>query len=358
MHIVKFLLKLLYIPFKLLPHTEKVTMISRQSNEITLDFSLLKAELNEINPSLPVVVLTKKLEKNYITYAFHMLVQMYHIATSKVVVLDGYCIIASLLNHKKGVRFIQIWHALGCIKKFGYDAIDTEEGSNHKTAEIMRMHANYDIVSCASEATAKLYARAFNVSEDSVKIWGMPRVDYIKNLRSRKTEILKEYPHLRGKKIILYIPTFRKNQAVQITDLIKAVDLENYHLLVRLHPLDDTCVNEAFVLDHKYSTYELIEFADYIISDYSAVAIEACILNKPLYYYLYDFESYKVSRGLNMELYDGMESIICKDGIDLMYRIQSEEYDYSAMHRFRNKYIQTLEFSNTKKLAEEILARV
>ena len=73
-----------------------------------------------------------------------MLTQMYHIATSKVVVLDGYCIAASVLNHKPDTKIVQMWHALGTIKKFGYQVLGTEEGSDPDVARIMRMHKNYD----------------------------------------------------------------------------------------------------------------------------------------------------------------------------------------------------------------------
>ena len=45
---------------------------------------------------------------NKIGYVFHMFIQMYHISTSKVVVLDTYCIVASVLKHKKETKIIQI----------------------------------------------------------------------------------------------------------------------------------------------------------------------------------------------------------------------------------------------------------
>ena len=48
---------------------------------------------------------------------------MYYLATSKVCVLDGYCIPASILKHKKKLKIIQIWHASGAIKKFGYQIL-------------------------------------------------------------------------------------------------------------------------------------------------------------------------------------------------------------------------------------------
>ena len=58
------------------------------------------------------------------------------------------------------------------------------------------------------------------------------------------------------------------------------------------------------VVDKKYNTFDLLRIADYIITDYSAVAFEASILNKPIYFYVYDIEDYKKTRGLNIDLLD------------------------------------------------------
>ena len=38
----------------------------------------------------------------------------------------------------------------------------------------------------------------------------------------------------------------------------------------------------------KFSTLDMIKVCDYVITDYSAVCIEASLLNKPVYFYLYD----------------------------------------------------------------------
>ena len=66
--------------------------------------------------------------------------QMKHaIATSKVLVLDSYCIAASILHHRKSLKIIQMWHAMGGYKKFGKSILDMEEGSSAKLADVMVM---------------------------------------------------------------------------------------------------------------------------------------------------------------------------------------------------------------------------
>ena len=53
------------------------------------------------------IMLCKKLNikdhESAIDYGLHMLVQMYHLATSDVAILDSYCIAVSVLHHKKSL---------------------------------------------------------------------------------------------------------------------------------------------------------------------------------------------------------------------------------------------------------------
>ena len=136
--VFKFLMNFIYKLFKLFKTKNKITFISRQSNNISIDFKLLVEEIKKESPNSKIVVLNKELNKSIISkiiYFFHMFAQMYHIATSKVVILDGYCIMISVLKHKKDLKVIQIWHALGSLKKFGYSTLGKNDGRDSKLSE-------------------------------------------------------------------------------------------------------------------------------------------------------------------------------------------------------------------------------
>ena len=97
------ILKAIYAPMKCLKTKNKIVYISRQFNSPTLDFIKLKEEIQTIDSSVQNIFLTKRIEKglkNTIFYLFHMVRQMYHIATSKIVIIDTYCIAVSVLQHK------------------------------------------------------------------------------------------------------------------------------------------------------------------------------------------------------------------------------------------------------------------
>lgn len=350
-----------YCVFKLFPKECKVVYISRQSDDIPLDFCLLYKKIEQIDHRIKQVVLTKKIDRGIIgklKYVGHMFTQMYHISTSKAVVLDGYCITASVLKHKVGTNIIQLWHALGAIKCFGYQTLDRPEGRISDLAKSMKMHANYNYVICASRETAKVFSEAFNTPEDNFRILGMPRVDYITGEPDKNQSILEKHPEYKGKKTILYIPTFRKNSTLVLQDLIGSVDVEKYNLLIKPHPLDRTIIEQQFSIEEEYSTYDLMKFADYIITDYSATAIEASLLDKPILFYLYDYDQYVDDRGLNIDPFKEMPKATSCDVRDLINIIEKNQYDYNELQDFRNKYVETAGFSNTEKIAELIVSLV
>lgn len=341
--------------------TNKITMLSRQSNNINIDFRLLKEEL-EKNDNIEIKILCKMIPDSLpgkIKYCFYTLKNMYHIATSKVCIIDGYNIPISSLKHKEGLEVVQVWHAMGAIKKFGYQVLDKGEGSNSKVAEIMNMHANYTCVTCTSKATRIIYSEAFNTDLDKIQVLGMPRIDYLlgrnDEINYKGYEIIKEYPKLNGKINILYVPTFRKNAKINLENLINNIDENKYNFIVRLHPLDKTEVDEKYKIDSKYSTMDLLKIADYVITDYSAIAFEALVLDKPVYFYLYDIDKYNELRGLNMDLFKEMKNSTKTDFKDIINSIENNEYDFEELKQFKNRYVETSDNKNTERIVNYIL---
>lgn len=179
-NILKWILNIVFLFFKVFPVKKKVTFISRQSNQITEDFLMLKNELKISAPDTKLVFLCKKLEGNILDkllYCFHMLMQMYHIATSQVVILDSYCICISILKQRKSLTVIQIWHALGSLKRFGLSIVGEGEGSKKAVAEAMDMHKNYSYILTSSNVCLQYFAEAFGYDHKQMKVMSLPRVD-------------------------------------------------------------------------------------------------------------------------------------------------------------------------------------
>lgn len=350
--IVIFLLNFIYFFLKLLPTRNKVVMISRQSNSETLDFKLIREEIQKHN-EFKVVVLCKKLEgkenaklKSLLLYGFNMLKQMYHLATSKVAILDSYCICVSVLKHKKSLKVIQIWHSVGTMKKFGYEILDQEEGSSSKMASVLKMHKNYDVVLCGGEGYVDDLSRGFNCDKKIIKIIPLPRIDLLidKNYVSNvKNNVYKKYPKLKNKKNIIYCPTFRKNETdlkKHIDDFIESVNYKKYNLIIKLHPLSKIEINDKRVFTvHEFSSLEMIMVSDYVITDYSCILYEAGILNKPLYFYAFDYDEYNKSRSLNLDYRNDLPGVVSDDINEILDNIDSSKYDMIKLNKFIKKYV-------------------
>ena len=161
---------------------------------------------------------------------------MKQIASSKVIIIDGYNIVVSVLKHKKNTKIIQLWHALGAIKKFGYQSIGYEDGINKKIAIALCMHKNYDYVISGSKEMNLFFAHAFDVPIEKVKDIGTPSADYLlKENKSMVKKLFDKYPQLKKKTNILYSPTFRSDGTDNIEEVISAIDTEKYNLIITFY---------------------------------------------------------------------------------------------------------------------------
>lgn len=357
----RFFLNFIYCFFKLLPIKKQIVFMSMQSNSPSLDFRLLKQEIEKQNNAIRLVFLCKKMESalskkiDYIKYVFGMIgyvfKSMYYLATSKVCITESYCVPISLLKHKKELKVIQIWHASGAVKKFGYQCLDTEEGKSKEIADLMCMHQNYDYVIAPSQITKKIFSEAFHIEEDKIVNLGLPRLEYITNKKYDKSEeIYRKYPELKNKKVILYVPTFRKGKQVDLSEILDyPLDKEKYQLIIKLHPLENAKVPEEYTISPDYTSYDLIKIADYIITDYSILSIEASILEKPIFLYLYDLEDYAHNRGLNVDLRKELKTFTTKKFSDIICKIEENDFDMQELIDYKNKYIQ-VETNNTIKV--------
>lgn len=364
------ILKIIYSILKIFPTKNKITFISRQSNNINIDFELLINDLNERYSNYKTIVLTKKIEGNIfnkIKYVFHIFRQMYHIATSKVVVLDTYCIPISILKHKKNLKVIQMWHALGSFKKFGLSIKDKKEGNSTKLINIMKMHQNYDYIFCSSKECSKNFAEAFGYSVDKVLAYPLPRLDLYKDKTYKKdttNKIYDKYPSLKSKKNILYAPTFRidgagrhKSKSIDnVKKLIENIDFTKYNLIIKFHPLSDIVLNDKRVIcDKNIKTSDFLFVSDYVITDYSAFVYEASFLSKPLFFYSYDIDEYIKNRDFYLDIKNDLPGLMTGDSKLIIDSIDKNTYDLHKVKQFSKNNIKKCHDSYTKDINNFII---
>lgn len=356
LRLAKLALGLIYLFLRPFPIQNKVVMLSRESDTPPIDFLLLEEELHRISPETQVLFFCRKMTKrtNPVTYCIFLLKSLYHIATASVAVTDTYSIPLCVLKHKKELKIVQIWHAVGAVKQFSYQCLDRPGGHSSQMAELMCMHRNYDYILCTSEATREVYAQAFRTPKEKILTLGMPRVDYIQrpdpDIRER---YLAQNPKLRGKTLALYLPTFREGLDEGVSALVTAAKCyeEEIALLVKPHPLSRFELPKENKTAPGWSTYDLMKVCDVVITDYSASSLEASLLHKPIYFYLFDKEEYLRTQGLNIDPERELPLACFRQAEQLMKSISLGGYDLGALEDFRSRYIETADRNNTQDIA-------
>lgn len=356
--ILKLGLRLLYAPIKLAKTKNQIVYLSRQSNDKSIDMILLEKEIKKISPETEQVFRLRMIPEKLgdkIKYCISIIGDMYYIATSKVAILDTYSITVSCLKHKNDLKVIQMWHALGAVKKFGLQSVGTKEGRDEKISRVMCMHENYDYVLAPSKAAAKFYMEAFGCDASKMKICSLPRVDELFTDNGSSVNFYRENPDLSQKKIVLYLPTFRDREAFVANELmVEFEDMgDDYHLIISPHPLFSKInVKEEFSYKGNFSTYELLKVADYVVTDYSACAFESSILMKPTYFFVPDYQQYVSERGLNVDLKNEMDFATFENAAELCSAIKIMPYDFDRLYAFKSKYVENTNANNTEILAK------
>ena len=166
---------------------------------------------------------------------------------------------------------------------------------------------------------------------------------------------------MRGQKIVLYAPTFRDGEQMpEIEPLITAAEKMGMLLIVRLHPLDRERLERRRVLPKfrecpEFGTFTLMAVADAVITDYSAISIEASLIKKPVYFYVYDLERYKETRGLNFDPLAEMPHCAFTKAEPLVDCILHTPYDYEKLTAFRKEFVETDDTNNTQRCVDLIM---
>ncbi len=355
-----------------LPVRRKVVFLSRQSDIPSRDFILLAEELASRDPELEIVMRCRMVGRSAgsrLASIVPILGQMFHLATARACVVDGYVIPVSVLSHRPSLFVVQLWHALGAIKRFGYQTLDRPGGHSRRIATAMRMHRNYDLVVCSGSATVPLFAEAFGVDRSIVLPLGMPRIDYLRAhaqeatadpvppgvaaLRSRFAVLADP-----ARTVVLYAPTCRRAGGGRYQEVIERFSGPGYALIVKPHPLETASVDGPHVVQAGgVDILDLLPLCDVVITDYSAVAFEACVLGLPVFFWVYDIDQYEAAHGLNIDPLVEWPQVSSRDLGVLADRIEGGVRYPDVTRALAERYVSAAP-GCTGRIAQAILDRV
>ena len=108
------------------------------------------------------------------------------------------------------------------------------------------------------------------------------------------------------------------------------------------------------------TTEELMVCSDMLITDYSSVFFEYLLLDKPVLFYVPDFDKYKEKRGFYLN-FNKLPGRIVKDKKNLKYNIKEALFDDDMSEQredFKTKYMNGCDGKATKRIMDYIEGQI
>ena len=256
---------------------------------------------------------------------------------------------------RKGQTVVNLWH--GC----GYK--DKEE-----TAQKWIEMNPCQMALVPGKVFIETKSKFWGCDKSIIQPIGYPRYDLLKTESPNAKQLAAE---LKGnaEKLIVWMPTFRKSaktdypeaniqsqydlpllQSDEQLKQLNAFCAEHHMILcIKRHPLQvkyscesmslsHICFisNETFV-SHQAELYSFLPYTDALISDYSSIAIDYLLLNRPMAFALEDFEAYQKARGF-----------VFKD--PLHYMPGNHLYHYEDLQKFLSEISQGIDSHAQERL--------
>lgn len=207
--------------------------------------------------------------------------------------------------------YLQTWHG-SALKRMGFDEPEVQLRSRAARDRLRADLGRFDAFCVRSHHDMETLIPAFRLNPAVALPVGYPRNDALVRQRQQEERTgrrtyprIGAAPHLPDhRRILLYAPTFRgrprRRTAVRPLFDLAAFAREfgdQYVLLVRSHYLERLVVPpsaaEAVIdVSAEHDTTPLLAAADALITDYSSVMFDYVLLDRPMIYYVPDYDDY------------------------------------------------------------------
>ncbi|MEU9699893.1 bifunctional glycosyltransferase family 2 protein/CDP-glycerol:glycerophosphate glycerophosphotransferase [Streptomyces sp. NPDC047981] len=214
------------------------------------------------------------------------------------------------LAKRPETTYIQTWHG-SALKKMGFDQPKLKAQTRQQQEAQQKHLDRFDHFLVRSEHDVRTLAKAFRLQDRTLMRSGYPRNDVLVQARQREEEagrrergpLAEKLGIPADKKVLLYAPTFRTSGKASQFQLPFDVDRfaeefgDRYVLLVRAHYFNHVVLPpnvEGKIIDvsHEHDVMPLMELADALITDYSSVMFDYALLDRPMLFFTYDYETY------------------------------------------------------------------
>ena len=351
---------------------KKVIFVENHVEQMTNNFILLYNSLKQKNYNISVHYLRISVS-SWGKIILRTVALIWDMSNAKCVFLSESNSVFGAFAMRKDTKLVQLWHACGAFKKWGYSVADKTFGDDKKTLDAYSGHRNYDLVSTSGKAVCWAYEEAFGLQKKPgiVKPLGVSRTDaYFSEDRRREA-----YFRLEGlgipkgnRKVILYAPTFRGEiRHAKAPDKLNLEVLyrlkKEYIVLIKQHPfikkpmkIQEQYQDFCMEITEEMSIEDLLMVADICVTDYSSVVFEYSLMEKPMIFFTYDLEEYYDERGFYYPYKNFVPGPIVKTTKELVDYIEKiEEFDMERIRVFRQKYMSGCDGHSTERILKNVL---
>ena len=305
-----------------------VLLTSQQLDEPSYDYISLAKEFNN-NGWMTKIHVDAVRRGNPFNYLSFVKDEIKILSRSKIVFVDRYDPVIGLIDFEcENVRpktrgwndfpcnpiVIQLWHAFGAFKKFGYQSANVAEGHSGEELSLFKIHRNYSWVICSGRGAREAFSEAFACPIDRVIPLSRPmQRKLLQEGRSSDNAKNNSYP------VVLFAPTVRKydHEIHPFRELRKHSEelLQGAPFKVKwsFHPLEEEGTEDK-------SPLALCD-VDYVVTDYSSIVYEAFLLGKRVAFYVPDIDHYRESPGLNADPVRLCPDLAMQSAIELVSRL-------------------------------------
>ena len=306
----------------------------------------------------------KTLETRKINVIFKYLKLVWILSKQELIFVDDYCPIFKFIKLSNKTKLIQLWHAGVGFKSVGYARFGFGGPYPYTSC-----HRRYDYAVVGGEALIPVYEEVFGINKEKILPYGLPRLDNFlddKKISTSKEKVYLNYPILKGKKVILFAPTFRGSgqksanypfENIKLDLIYNLCKKENYIFAIKMHPF----VRERIQIPKDYKEYiidlsdytdinELLYVTDILITDYSSNIYDFSLLNRPIIFYTFDLDYYQIINKVHRPIREYAPGKICMKFEEVIETIKDEDFEMDKLNKFREE-----NFSIHEKTASDMI---
>lgn len=213
------------------------------------------------------------------------------------------------INNKlaRHATVVNLWHGIS-VKKIAAMEYRSAEHLRKK----LKRYADIAFFPSTSPLTQQCFMQAFGKTAEQTPILGEPRNDFlVSNKHQRLDKLLLEYLNVNPagyRKVIAYMPTWRDygrwQTGIDFPKLNGFLAENDALLIIKPHPKDRTFDDDPDLSNIRYikragewqDAYEILAATDILVTDYSSLAYEYILTEKPVILYTPDIDQFRSQR--------------------------------------------------------------